>query len=96
MAKALNEEGLLMAQRHPRQLLVGLFEQRRELLLRAGLCRVPQRGFHFPPEMRIAAQSPLPRLVLEETCQCSRPLHTFSPRLIDSGSRLSMLRVIAL
>jgi hypothetical protein len=57
-----------MSERCSRQVLVGLFEQSRELLFGAGVSGAPQRGFHFPPKIRIAAQSPSRRLILEKAC----------------------------
>src|SRR5213594_1608653 len=95
MAEALDEERLLVTQRHPGQLLVGLFEQRRELCFGVRVVVAAQRGLQLPPEMRVAAQSPLPGLFLEETCQDPGWLYRSSLRWVVSGSRLSMLRVIA-
>ena len=49
MAIAFDEDGLVIGQRCARQLLVGLFEQNRELLFGAGLSVAAQRRFHFLP-----------------------------------------------
>jgi hypothetical protein len=70
-----DEYGIVIREWHTRQLLVCLFKYHRELFFGARVGTMLQRRFHFSPQIWIAAQSPLSRLILEDVRWCLAGLH---------------------